>query len=254
MPGHSSSLIRLCVGDYKTYDYVETSDLQGIAVRSPGGSSVPEGLIDPATRLMKSRQRVADHGEVFTPAWLVEAMLDLVKSESERIDARFLEPACGSGNFLIPVLRRKLARVQFKYGKSDFETRHNALFALMCVYGIELLADNARECRANLLETFADFLMVDEEEEWYRAAEAVLKANIVQADALTMITAAGDPITFAEWSYTGRGKYQRRDFRYDTLTQMSSFGADTLFGDLGKHEIFTPTKTYSPMTVRDLAG
>lgn len=92
--------------------------------------------------LVKSKHRVADHGEVFTPAWMVEAMLDLVKDETERIDSRFLEPACGSGNFLVPVLKRKLAAVELKYGKSDFERRHYALLGLMCIYGIELLADN----------------------------------------------------------------------------------------------------------------
>ncbi len=70
--------------------------------------------------LVKSKQRVADHGEVFTPAWMVEAMLDLVKNETERIDSRFLEPACGSGNFLVQILRRKLAAVELKYGQSDF--------------------------------------------------------------------------------------------------------------------------------------
>ena len=91
--------------------------------------------------LIKSKKRVADHGEVFTPAWLVEAMLDLVKNETQRIDSRFLEPACGSGNFLVQVLRRKLAAVELKYGKSPFERRHYALLALMCIYGIELLAD-----------------------------------------------------------------------------------------------------------------
>ena len=91
---------------------------------------------------VRSKQRVADHGEVFTPAWMVEAMLDLVKDETERIDSRFLEPACGSGNFLVQVLRRKLAAVEIKYGRSAFEKRHYALLALMCIYGIELLADN----------------------------------------------------------------------------------------------------------------
>src|SRR4051794_13254196 len=109
-------------------------------------------------RLVKSRQRVADHGEVFTPRWLVDDMLDLVKGETERIDSRFLEPACGSGNFLVPVLERKLAAVEAKYGKSDFEKRHYALFALMCIYGIELLDDNVAECRENLQGTFARYL------------------------------------------------------------------------------------------------
>src|SRR5438094_7047825 len=99
--------------------------------------------------LVKSKQRIADHGEVFTPAWMVEAMLDLVRDESERIDSRFLEPACGSGNFLVQVLRRKLAAVELRFGDSDFERRHYALLALMCVYGIEVLDDNIAECRDN---------------------------------------------------------------------------------------------------------
>lgn len=94
-----------------------------------------------------SRKRIADHGEVFTPAWMVGAMLNLAKDETERIDSRFLEPACGSGNFLVQILQRKLAAVEIKFGKSDFEKRHYALLALMCIYGIELLPDNIAECR-----------------------------------------------------------------------------------------------------------
>ena len=205
--------------------------------------------------LIKSKQRVADHGEVFTPAWMVEAMLDLVKDETERIDSRFLEPACGSGNFLVRVLQRKLAAVELKFGKSDFEKRHYALLALMCIYGIELLADNIAECRANMLEILADYLNLDESDDLYRAAFYVLSQNLVHGDALTMRTSDGQPITFAEWGYLGKGKFQRRDFRFDILTQMSAFSAEgTLFADLGKHEIFTPTKTYPPMTVSELAA
>ena len=204
---------------------------------------------------IKSKQRVADHGEVFTPAWLVESMLDLVKDETERIDARFLEPACGSGNFLVQILRRKLAAVELKYGKSDFERRHYALLALMCVYGIELLADNITECRANVLEIFADYLNLAETDDLYQAASYVLVQNLVHGDALTMRTHDGVPITFAEWGYLGKGKFQRRDFRLDTLTLASDFGAeDSLFGHLGKHDIFQPTKTYPPMTVGELAS
>lgn len=182
-------------------------------------------------------------------------MLDLVKAESERIDSRVLEPACGSGNFLVPVLRRKLAAVELKFGKSDFEKRHYALFGLMCVYGIELLDDNVAECRKNILEILADYMIgLDEQDDLYRAAAYVLSQNIVHGDALTMLTSTGQPITSAEWGYLGKGKFQRRDFRFDTLTQMSSFGEDTLFADLGKHEIFTPTRTYAPMTVSELAA
>ena len=205
--------------------------------------------------LTKSKQRIADHGEVFTPAWMVEAMLDLVKDESERIDSRFLEPACGSGNFLVQVLRRKLAIVELKFGKSDFEKQHYALLALMCIYGIELLADNIAECRANVLEILAAYLNLNESTDLYRAASYVLLQNLVHGDALKMRTHDDRPITFAEWGYLGKGKFQRRDFRLEALTLSSTFSAkDSLFAHLGKHEIFTPMKTYPQMSVRELAA
>lgn len=204
-------------------------------------------------KLVKSRQRVADHGEVFTPRWLVEDMLNLVQSETERIDSRFLEPACGSGNFLVPVLERKLDAVEARHGRSDFERRHYGLFALMCVYGIELLEDNAVECRANLSGTFARFLKSETDDVWIRAADVVLTANIVRGDALAMKQPDGEPIVFPEWGYLGRGKYQRRDFAYDSLTQRSSFEG-TLFDGLEEHEIFTPLHTYPAMTVRELVA
>lgn len=207
----------------------------------------------PSEALVKSKQRVADHGEVFTPSWMVEDMLDLVKIESERIDSRVLEPACGSGNFLIPVLKRKLATVQVRYGKSDFERRHHALLGLMCIYGIELLADNAIECRQNLLEVFAGYVEAKSDAAWYRAAERVLKANIVQGDALTMTAVNGGPIVFPEWGYLGKGRFQRRDFLYDNLTQRASFQG-TLWDHLEEDEIFTPTQEYPSMTVEQLAS
>lgn len=206
-------------------------------------------------QLIKSKKRVADHGEVFTPAWLVDSMLDLVEDEAARIDARFLEPACGSGNFLVAVLKRKLATVEAKFGKSDFAKRHYALLALMCTYGIELLADNIAECRANMLEVLADYLGAEDGEEIRHAASLVLEKNIVHGDALTMKDLNGEPITFTEWGYLGRGKFQRREFRLDVLTGSSAFSAeDSLFAHLGKHEIFTPTKTYPTTTLRGLVS
>lgn len=206
-------------------------------------------------RQVKSKKRVADHGEVFTPVWMVDAMLDLVRRETDRVDSRFLEPACGSGNFLVRILQRKLAAVELKFVKSDFEKRHYALLALMCIYGIELLPDNIAECQANVLEILADYLKLDESDDLYRAASYVLSLNLVHGDALTMRTHDGQPITFAEWGYLGKGKFQRRDFRFDILTHSSTFSAEgSLFAHLGKHEIFTPEKTYPPMTVRELAA
>ncbi len=205
--------------------------------------------------LVKSAQRVADHGEVFTPAWMVEAMLDLVKDETERIDSRFLEPACGSGNFLVQILKRKILAVELKYGRSDFEKRHYALLGLMCIYGIELLPDNIAECRANLLEIFAGYLNIGETDDLYRAAFYVLSQNLVHGDAMKMLTDEGQPLTFAEWGYLGKGKFQRRDFLLASLTQSAAFSAEgSLWANVEKHEIFSPTKTYPAMTVSELAA
>ncbi len=182
-------------------------------------------------------------------------MLDLVKDETERIDSRFLEPACGSGNFLVRVLQRKLAAVELKFGKSDFEKRHYALLALMCCYGIELLEDNVAECRANLLEILADTLKIEEADDLYRAASYVLSQNIVHGDALKMRTSDDQPITFAEWGYLGKGKFQRRDFRLGDLAQSSAWSAEgTLWANSSKDAVFAPTKTYPPMTMSELGA
>jgi hypothetical protein len=204
---------------------------------------------------IKSKRRVADHGEVFTPAWMVEAMLDLVRGETERIDSRFLEPACGSGNFLIQIVRRKLVAVELKYRKSDFELRHYALLAVMCVYGIEVLPDNIAECRANLLAVLAGYLDLGKSDDLYRGASYVLSQNLVHGDALSMRTHDDEAITFPEWGYLGKGRFQRRDFRFDALTQSAAFTTEgSLFARVPKHEIFAPTKTYPPMTMNELAA
>ena len=151
------------------------------------------------------------------------------------------------------ILQRKLAAVEVKFAKSDFEKRNYALLGLMCCYGVELLPDNIAECRTNMLEVFAEYLNIDESDDLYRAASYVLSQNLVHGDALTMRMQGGQPITFAEWGYLGKGKFQRRDFRLDVLTGSSAFSAEgSLFAHLGKHEIFTPTKTYPAMTVRQI--
>ena len=203
-------------------------------------------------RLVKSKQRVADHGEVFTPAWLVDDMLNLVSEEAARIDSRILEPACGSGNFLVPAFLRKLKTVQARYGASEFELNHHALLALMYLYGIELLPDNAEECRTNLLDTFCTFLGVEKTSDYARAAYHVLASNIVEGDALTMTMRDGEPIVFPEWGYLGKGRFQRRDFHYEDLTQRASFEG-TLWEHLDEQDIFKPTRSYPSMTVKELA-
>ena len=105
---------------------------------------------------VKSKQRVADHGEVFTPDWLVENMLDLVKNEADRIDSRFLEPACGNGNFLIEVLKRKLHEVSARYSRSQYDYEKYCIVATSSIYGIDILEDNVSECISRLSQCIFD--------------------------------------------------------------------------------------------------
>ena len=174
--------------------------------------------------LIRSKKRVADHGEVFTPAWMVEAMLDLVKGETERIDARFLEPACGSGNFLVPVLKRKLAAVQVKFGRSDFDRRQYALLALMCSYGIELLEDNHLDARETMLAEFVGFQEKHEvpcgpDTDLRRAATFLIDVNIVRGNTLTGLDGQGKDIQLSWWNRIpeGAGMVQREPFTFNSL-------------------------------------
>ena len=106
------------------------------------------------TKLTKSKQRVRDHGEVFTPDFIVDDMLNLVYNETQRIESRFLEPACGDGNFLIKILERKLDVVEKNYKVNQFDYEKYSLVAVSSLYGVELLADNTNKARERLYEYF----------------------------------------------------------------------------------------------------
>jgi hypothetical protein len=186
-----------------------------------------------------SRQRVIDHGEVFTPPGLVNDMLDLVAHECEREDSRFLEPACGNGNFLAEVLRRRLGRVDQQYSKrAPNQWEQHALLGLACLYGIELLLDNVSECRQRLYTLFADHYTARygkrAKSRVLAAAKVILRCNILHGDALKMTT-VGDtvqrarPLVFTEWSLVGGGKLKRRRYEYHDLTQPPPEPASALF-------------------------
>ncbi len=178
-----------------------------------------------AEKQVKSKQRVADHGEVFTAEREVNAMLDLVKNETERIESRFLEPACGDGNFLAEILRRKLAVVQRKYGGARMHHDYEmwSMIALMNIYGVELLPDNAAACRERLFnmwnEAYSANCKGDADDECRDAVRYILKRNILCGDALSMKPKNGEPIIFAEWSFVTGTKVKRRDFRLDQMLE-----------------------------------
>lgn len=198
---------------------------------------------------IKSRQRVADHGEVFTNPREVNAMLDLVRDESFRLDSRFLEPACGDGNFLIEILRRKLSLLQDL--KSQTEWEFQSLIAVGSCYGIDILPDNAEACRTRLEEYVlsqhpaSERLPVDSP--YLLSLRYMLQKNIVCGDALTYRTAQNKPIVFCEWTpIAGSMQFSRRDFQFDFLvTQSHQY---SLFDEQGEAQSFDePVRTYPPL-------
>lgn len=194
---------------------------------------------------VKSKQRVADHGEVFTAQREVNAMLDLVKQETERIDSRFLEPACGTGNFLVEILKRKLTVVQSRYSKSQVEYERYAILALSSIYGVDILQDNVQTCRDRLLGVFTRYY-IDNYKKFHkpdclRAAKFILSRNILWGDALSLKTPdeKAKPIIFSEWSAVNGCMIKRRDYSMANLLENQPMEGQNLFSDLGD-EAFIP--------------
>jgi hypothetical protein len=194
-------------------------------------------------RSVNKRQRVIDHGEVFTPPGLVNDMLDLVAHECERIDSRFLEPACGDGNFLAEVLRRKLLTVDKRNALNRDKWERDAILAVCSLYGIDLLADNIAACRERLLKVVSDAhdarFKAPLPDDAARASAYILSNNIVQGDALTLRTSGDRPIVFPEWSPVNGSMLKRRDFAFDHLLDHAHISNLPLFSDLGK-DVFVP--------------
>ena len=170
---------------------------------------------------IKSKERVAEHGEVFTNEREINAMLDLVKDESYNIESTFLEPACGDGNFLEAILKRKLQKVDEKYGKTLTDYEKYSIVALSSIYGVELLQDNCDTCIERLFkvydEEYTKHLKKNASNEVREAAKYILKKNILCGDALTLLKNDGTPIIFAEWKFVLGSKVKRRDFTLEKL-------------------------------------
>lgn len=196
---------------------------------------------------VKSKQRVSEYAEVFTAKREVDQMLDLVKQETERIDSRFLEPACGTGNFLAEVLERKLAVVENRYKKSQLEYEKNSLVAISGIYGIDILEDNVNACRDRLLGVFTKHrsrnCKTETSAKYLESVEFILGKNIIYGDALDL-TAGQDkrePIVFSEWAFLGN-QVKRRDFKFEALVNSIR---GSLFSDLGDEAyISTPIREF----------
>lgn len=213
-------------------------------------------------RQVKSKQRVFDHGEVFTAEREVNAMLDLVKPETERIDSRFLEPACGEGAFLIEILRRKLEVVKSRYGKSPYDYERYAVLAVTSIYGVDILQDNVEICRQRLYElwdkAYTANAKAQANEQCREVVRFILRKNILCGDALTMRQSDGKPIIFAEWSLVTENQIKRRDYTLDELLagheeQMNIFMVGWEYDEETKAFIPAAVQEYPVVDYRRLA-
>ena len=216
-------------------------------------------VTDDKERQVVSKQRVADHGEVYTAKREVNAMLDLVKEETERIDSRFLEPACGTGNFLVEILSRKMDAVRRQHAKNRYEYDLASAMAISSMYGVELLPDNVETCRTRLyeqfMETYRQHHSIDASPELKRCISFLLRKNILCGDALTMLQQDGSPITFCEWTFIGTdGKVKRRDFEFAELLRNVEYDKPkvgeygNLFADTGEPTFVHLPKREFPLT------
>jgi len=176
---------------------------------------------------IKSKQRVSKHGEVYTAEHEVKAMCDLVKQETERIDSRFLEPACGDGNFLFEILSRKLSTVKKRYRKSIIDYEKNSILALSSLYGIDILFDNTVACRERLFnywnKAYKSVCKEDCNPDTCESARFILSRNIVCGNALSLLCVdekgcdTNEPIIFSEWAFITGTQMQRKDYTFDEL-------------------------------------
>ena len=193
---------------------------------------------------IKSKKRVTEHGEVYTSEREVNNMLDLVEQETERLDSRFLEPACGDGNFLIKVLERKVNVLLSRYKKNQYEFEKNSVVVISSIYGIDILEDNVEETQNRLFNyyksIYSKIFKGLENKELLLTLKYILSKNIIHGDALSLKKVDSDePVTFCEWSLVNNS-IKRRDFTFEHLLQNSPLEGLNLFSDLGE-DVFIPT-------------
>lgn len=224
---------------------------------------------------VKSKQRVAEHGEVFTSEREVKAMCDLVSHECDRIDSRFLEPACGNGNFLAEILTRKLATVKRLYKSKPYDYERYSVLAVSSIYGVDIMQDNTEECRKRLYciweKEYKTVCKKQCNDDTRKSVKYILQKNILCGNALTLMCVDEQqndtdiPIVFPEWSLMLGTKMKRRDFRLDVLLkanekpnnkQKSLFDTDDdISRYLSKNPVTgeymaEPIREYSPINYR----
>lgn len=207
--------------------------------------------------MIKSQQRITDFGEVYTSEREVKAMLDLVEDETQRIESRFLEPACGNGNFLIEVLRRKLHQVASRYSHNQYDYEKYCIVAASSIYGIDILEDNVSECISRLSQyMFDEHFRVTKNVDikFQKIVRFILSRNIIVGDAMSLnLTNSETPIIFSEWNFIGGSKVKRTDYTLSNLIAYQPFEGDSLFSDLGEEAFIPqPVKSFEVCTIADI--
>lgn len=194
------------------------------------------------TSQIKSKERVSQRGEVFTAEREVNAMLDLVANECLRPDSRFLEPACGDGNFLSAILKRKLSELRRKYKKSSRDYEKLSIVAIGSLYGVDIMNDNVEACRERLFSIWDDEYTAhckgETSEEAREAAKFIIHRNIINGNALTLMcvdTNGNDtkaPIVFSEWTLINGTQMQRSDYTMADLLLHNDTSKEDGMGNL----------------------
>lgn len=212
---------------------------------------------------VKSKDRVLDYGEVFTDEREVSAMCDLVKNECLRIDSRFLEPACGDGNFLAEILSRKLEIVTKRYKKSPYDFERNSLLAVGSIYGVDIMFDNVQECRERLLNLWEKYYKKVVKKADYNADTVdsvtyILSKNIVCGNALTYHCVDENavdterPIVFSQWAFATGPMIKREDYIFEDLLNQTHDGSIPLRKGSDNTDEGTLVKIYPPIHYRRL--
>ena len=191
---------------------------------------------------IKSKERVSERGEVFTAEREVNAMLDLVANECLRPDSRFLEPACGDGNFLSAILKRKLTELRRKYKKSPRDYEKQAIVAIGSLYGVDIMNDNVLACRERLFviwdEEYTAHCKGDASDEAREAARFIISRNVINGNALTLMCVDDEgkdtsaPIVFSEWTLISGTQMQRSDYTMSDLLTYNDNSVEDGMGNL----------------------
>lgn len=189
---------------------------------------------------IKSKDRVSNFGEVFTPAWLVDEMLDLVRPSLLEPDFRVLEPACGTGNFLVRIAELRMQKIvdELSDGESLFP---KILMAMRTLFGVELQRDNVDECKSALIEAALRHLPDDVSGDHLDAMKMIVEENILCGNARSWTDESGEPLLIPVWEIDDFGNGVAAYFELNQLVD-KSFSDGSLLDKEFQRQNISPTR------------